>query len=92
MPLAMGQALMTSVEMCGTLIAATLKMEKDGWYLPPFSDGQTMELSVSLSPSKFGLLNKFAILGTILGYVFYWIAVIVTLFVLKRRGTPPVVI
>ncbi|KAF9644255.1 iron permease FTR1 [Thelephora ganbajun] len=25
-------------------------------------------------------------LGTILGYVFYWIAVMVTLFVLKRRG------
>ena len=32
-------------------------------------------------------LNGFSTLGTILGYVFYWIAVMVTLFVLKRRGT-----
>ena len=34
-----------------------------------------------------GLFNEFVISGTILGYIFYWIAVMVTLLILKRRGT-----
>jgi len=48
-----------------------------------------MVLSVSfvISPSRPVLFTGRATSGTILGYVFYWIAVMVTLFVLKRRGT-----
>ena len=91
MPVVLGQAHMTSAETSGTLIVAIQRVNsvtRDGWSLMPFSDGRTTALSVS---SGFSLLpvslNGSAVLGTILGYVFYWIAVIVTLFVLKRRGT-----
>jgi len=44
-------------------------------------------VSFVISPPSPVWLNGHAILGTILGYVFYWIAVIVTLLVMKRNGT-----
>ena len=53
----------------------------------PSSDGRTTVLSVSPILGKLSCLHvSFDVLGTILGYVFYWIAVIITLFVMKRRG------
>ena len=58
-----------------------------GW-----SNNGSLGWSRSIAPPRSGPLNGFGVLGTILGYIFYWIAVIVTLFVLKRRGTSPVLI
>lgn len=51
MPVALGQVLTTSVEMCGTWTAAAPKTAEGGWFSPLSSDGQTTVLSVGLDPS-----------------------------------------
>jgi hypothetical protein len=85
-----GRAHTMSAETFGTWAVVTPKPTKGGQCLPLSSDGQTMVLSVSLHPPGHPplakVLNLYGILGTILGYIFYWIVVMVVVFMLRRRG------
>jgi hypothetical protein len=70
--------------MCGTLIVARQRLDRNGQYSALFLGGPTMLQVTSRNFEHLArLLTITSIVGSVLSYIFYWLAVIGVLLYMK---------